>query len=67
MSLTLHIRKGVLIRQNIAPDLCGTAVICQQFRKESRKRQRRVERDYSFLHRFLSVGMSLSDVPKTAF
>ena len=41
-----------LIRRNIAPGLCDTAVGCQQFRKESRKRQRRImfERNYSFFH-----------------
>ena len=53
MSLPRHIRHGVVIRQNIPPDLCNTAVDCQQFRKESRKRQRRFERNYSFLHHFL--------------
>ena len=36
MSLPRHIRKGVLIRRNIASHLF-TAVGCQQFRKESRK------------------------------
>ena len=49
--LSRHIRKGVLIRRNIASDLCDTAVGCQQFRKKSRKRQRRImfERTYSFI------------------
>ena len=46
LSLPRHIRKGVLIRQNNAPDLCVTAVGCQQFCKEWRKRQRRFERNY---------------------
>ena len=47
MSLSQHICKGVLIRRNIASGLC-TAVGCQQFRKESRKCQRRImfERNY---------------------
>ena len=50
ISLPRHIRKDVLIRRNIASDLCGTAVSCQQFRKESKERQRRImfERNYSF-------------------
>ena len=49
--LSRHIRKGVLIRQNIASDLCDTAVGCQQFRKKSKKRQRRImfERTYSII------------------
>ena len=38
-----HIRKGVLLRRNIASDLCGTAVGCLQFRKKSIKRQRKEE------------------------
>ena len=42
ISLLRHIRKGVLIRRNIASDLCYTAVGCQQFRKESRKRPKRI-------------------------
>ena len=37
MSILRHIREGVLIRRNIASDLC-TAVGCQQFHKELRKR-----------------------------
>ena len=50
--LWLHIRKGVLLRQNIASDLCDTAVGCLKFRKKSRKRQRKImlERTYSFFH-----------------
>ena len=50
--LSRHIRKGVLIRRNIASDLCDTAVGCQQYRKKLRKRQRRImfERTYSFFH-----------------
>ena len=67
MSLPRHIRQGVVIRQIIAPGLCNTEVDCQQFRKESRKRQRRFERDNSFFHHFLSVVLSLSDIPKTVF
>ena len=52
VSLSRHIRKDVLIRQNIASDLCDTAVGCQQFRKESRKRPKRIMfgRNYSFFH-----------------
>ena len=51
-SLSRHIRRGVLIRQNTASDICDTGVGCQQFRKESIKRQKRVmfERNYSFFH-----------------
>ena len=54
MFLPRHIRKRVLIRPNIATDLCA-AVGCQQFRKESRKRQRRIMfvRKYSFFHHCL--------------
>ena len=50
ISLSRHIRKGVLIRRNMASDLCDTAVGCQQFRKELRKRPKRImfERNYSF-------------------
>ena len=50
--LSRLIRKGVLIRRNIASDLCDTAVGCQQFRKKSIKRQGRImfERTYSFFH-----------------
>ena len=40
ISLSRRIRKGVLIRQNIASDLRDTTAGCQQFRKQSRKRQR---------------------------
>ena len=49
MSILRRIREGVLIRQNIASDLC-TAVGCQQFHKELRKRSWRImfERNYSF-------------------
>ena len=52
ISLSRHIRKGVLIRWNIASDLCDTAVGCQQFRKKSRKLQRRIMfgRNYFFFH-----------------
>ena len=42
ISFSRHIRKGVLIKRNIESDLCDAAVGCQQFRKESRKRQRRI-------------------------
>ena len=54
MSLQRHMRKGVLMRRNIASDLC-TAVGCQQFFKESKERQRRImfERNYSFFHHCL--------------
>ena len=47
-----HIREGVLLRRNIAPDLHDTAVGCLQFRKKSRKRRRRImfERTYCFFH-----------------
>ena len=50
-SLSRHIRKSVLIRRIITSDLC-TAVGWQQFRKESRKLQRRtmVERNHFFYH-----------------
>ena len=49
MSLPRHILKGVLINTDIASELC-TAVGGQQFRKISRKCQRRImlERNYSF-------------------
>ena len=68
ISLPRHIGKGVLIRRINASDLCGTAVGCQQFRKESRKRPRRImfKRNYS-LFPSLFVVFSLSDVPKTVF
>ena len=54
MSLTRHIRKGVLIRRNIASHLF-TAVGCQQFRKESRKHRRKTmfERNCFFFHHCL--------------
>ena len=54
MSLPRHIRKDVLIRRNIASDLC-TAVGCQHFFKETRKRQRRTmfERYCSFFRHCL--------------
>ena len=41
ISLSGHICKGVQIRRNIGSDLCDTAVGCQQFRKESKKRPKR--------------------------
>ena len=66
LSLSRHIRKGVLIRQNIAPDLYGTAVGCQQFRKESRKRQRMFER-IIIPFSIIAVVLSLRNVPKTVF
>ena len=37
-----HIRKGVVLRWNIVSDLRDTAVDCQQFRNESRKRPKRI-------------------------
>ena len=48
-SLPRHIRNGMFIRMIITSDLC-TAVGCQQFRKESRKLQRRItfERNLNF-------------------
>ena len=51
ISLPRHIRKGKLERRIVAADL-RTAVGCQQFRKASRKRQRRImfECNYSFYH-----------------
>ena len=47
LSLPRHIRKGIML-MIITSDLC-TAAGCQQFRKESRKLQRRImfERNYS--------------------
>ena len=44
MSLPRHIRKGVLIGQNIASHLCWQQLVatCRQFRKDSRKRQRKI-------------------------
>ena len=50
--LSRRIRKGVLIRRNITSYLCNTTVGCQQFRKDPRKRPRRImfERNYSFFH-----------------
>ena len=55
MSLSLHIRKGELVRRNIALDLCGTAVGCQQFRKVFRKRQKRImlESNHSFFQHYV--------------
>ena len=52
MPLPRHIRKDVLLRPIYVR--C-TAVGCQLFRKESRKRQRRImfERNYSFFHHYL--------------
>ena len=52
ISLSRRIRKSVLIRRNIASDLCHTAVGCQQFRKEWRKRPKRIMfgRNNSFFH-----------------
>ena len=49
ISLARHIRRGAQIGRFFESGLC-TAVNCQQFRKESRKRQRRImfERNYSF-------------------
>ena len=49
ISLSQHIRKGMLIKRNIASDL-RTTVDRQQCRKESKKRQRRImfKRNYSF-------------------
>ena len=54
ISLPRHVCKNELIRRNIASDLC-TAVGCQQFRKESRKRQKKImfERNYFFFHHCL--------------
>ena len=47
-SLPRHIRKGMLTRWIIMSDFCSAGG-CEQFRKESRKLQRRVtfERNYS--------------------
>ena len=55
ISLSRHIRKGLLIRRIVVSDIRDTAVGCQQFRKEWRKRQRRImfERNYSFFLRCL--------------
>ena len=55
ISLSRHIRKGVLIRRTIASDLCDTVVGSQQFRKESKKRPKRImfESIYSFFHHFV--------------
>ena len=52
ISLSRHIRIGALIRRNIASDLCDTAIGCQQFRKQPRKRPKRIMfgRNYSFFH-----------------
>ena len=60
MTPPLHIRKGVLVRRNIASDLC-TAVGCQQFRKETRKRRRKImfERYYFFCYHCLLFCRSL--------
>ena len=54
MSLLRHIRKWVLLRQNIASHLFS-AVGCQQFRKDLRKHQRRIvfESNYFFVHHCL--------------
>ena len=65
--LPRHIRKGVLIRRNIASDLSDTAVGCQQFRKKLRKRQRRIKFERTFLFPSLCFALSLSNVPKTVF
>ena len=51
-SLPRHIRpgasvKGMLIRRIFTSDLC-TAVGCQQFRKELRKRQRRIMFEHNY-------------------
>ena len=66
MSLPRHIRKGVSVRRNIASDLC-TAVGCQQFRKESKKHQRRVMFKRNYLFFSFSVVLSLRDVTKAVF
>ena len=52
--LLRHICRSMIIRRNIAPDLCAAGG-CQQFRKESRKRPRRimVKTNYSFFHHCL--------------
>ena len=54
ISISRHIRKGVLISRNVSSDLYETEVGCQQFCKESRKHQRRImfERIYSFFQHF---------------
>ena len=65
--LSRHIRKGVLIRWNIASDVRDSAVGCQQFRKKLRKRQRRIMFERRFLFPSLRVALSLSNVPKTVF
>ena len=68
VSLSRHIRKGMLIRRNIASDLCDTAVGCQQFRKESRKRQGRIIFElYHSLFPSLYVILSWSGAPNTVF
>ena len=58
-SLPRHIRKGMLMRWIITSDLCK-AVGCQQFRKESRKLQRRImfERNYSFYHHCSCIAVT---------
>ena len=67
MSPLRHIRKGVLIRRNIASHLF-TAVGCQQFRKESRKNIKR-ELCLNVIISFptFSVVLAFRNVPKTVF
>ena len=67
-SLSRHIRKDLLTRRSIASDVCDTAVGCQQFCKELRKRSKRImfERNYSFFQS-LCVALTLSDIPKSVF
>ena len=67
ISLSRHIRKDVLIRRNTTLGLCDEAVGCQQFRKESRKRQRRIMLERNYFFSIMCVVLSLSDVPKTVF
>ena len=67
ISLQRHIGQCMLKRRIIASDLC-TAGGCQQFRKESRKRQRKImfERNSSFFHHCL-LSCRYHYVAKTVF
>ena len=67
MSLLRHIRKGVLIRRNIASHLC-TAAGWQQFAKNRESVKRELLCLNVTVHFSIIVYcLSLRDVPKTVF
>ena len=65
MSLPRLIRRNVLIRRNIASDLC-TAVGCEQFCKESRKLQRIIMSERNYFFSFIGCCLVVALCPKNS-